>query len=342
MLKKNVYIIYPAGYFGTYVNWSIHISDVDLAKDTVPNPINKVKSDKYGGKGTSHLHTKIPTHQGPMSHFMWMMYNKPTKTNIYNINFGNDTLPPLERTLSVLLNSDPDPVFIVIHDDDDIDIINFGTINAITKWPTQFAIRAAYELFGPDKRLYDFDPFNCANDINFRNLMVEFHSKLVRSNTPIDHAKLRHIINGEDKWYKIRNKLQPHEVNEETYINPQSYLVNDKYKTNIFELTCLDVVTQTFPDILENILATSNLSDSYNTSQVREIHQSFIDTQPNLKWFSSIKNWRETGALDEFLLSHSCIQGMVLKEILEKHTDVMSTLDWKNMSLVDINNLVNE
>ena len=101
-------------------------------------------------------------------------------------------------------------------------------------------------------------------------------------------------------------------------------------------------MTQTFPDILENILATSNLSDSYNTSQVREIHQSFIDTQPNLKWFSSIKNWRETGALDEFLLSHSCIQGMVLKEILEKHTDVMSTLDWKNMSLVDINNLVNE
>jgi hypothetical protein len=339
MLKKNVYILYPAGYFGTYINWAIHISDIDLAKETVSNPINTQKSDKYGGTGTSHLHVKIPTHQGPMSHFMWVMYNKPTGTKIYNINHGHDALPSLERTISTLLNSDPDPVFIVIHDNNEQDIINFGTINAINKWPTQFAIRAAYELFGPNKKLYEFDPFNCTDDINFRNLIAEFHSKLVRRNSPVNHETLKHIINMEDSWYKIRNGLQPHEVNEETYINPQTYIAD--YRSKIFEITCLDVVTQQFPDILENILNTSNLSHSYNTDQVRVIHQSFIDSQPNLKWFVSINNWRETGNLDEFLLSHSCIQGMVLKEILEKHTDVMSTIDWKNMSLMDINNLVN-
>jgi hypothetical protein len=115
------------------------------------------------------------------------------------------------------------------------------------------------------------------------------------------------------------------------------YKRQDKYKSNIFELSCLDVVTLQFPDILENILNLSNLSDSYNTSQVRTIHQSFIDSQPNLKWFDSINNWRETGILDDYLLSHSCIQGMVLKELLEKKPNLKDTLDWKTMSLEDIN-----
>jgi hypothetical protein len=337
MLKKNVYILYPAGYYGTYVNWAINISDSDRAKETVLDPINREKSDEYGGVGTSHLHTKIPTHQGPMSHFMWVMYNKPVDTRIYNINMGADTLPPLEKTISILLNSDPDPTIIVIHDNSEMDMINFGTINAITKWPTQFAIRAIYELFGPDKKLYKFDPFNCADDINFRNLIVEHHSILTRRNNPINHATLKNFVNMEDSWYRIRNKLQPHEINEETYINPQTYVMDDKYKSNIFELSCLNVVTPQFPDILENILNLSKLSDSYDTSQVRTIHQSFIDSQPNLKWFDSINNWRETGVLDKYLLSHSCIQGMVLKELLEKNANLKDTIDWKTMSLEDIN-----
>ena len=60
MLIKNVYILYPAGWGGTFIDWAINASDVDNSKFTVANPVTVNTTAETGGAGTAHLHKKIP------------------------------------------------------------------------------------------------------------------------------------------------------------------------------------------------------------------------------------------------------------------------------------------
>jgi hypothetical protein len=129
MLTKNIYIMYPAGYFGTFVNWAIHRADADLRLTTVDNPVNRSGSTKLGGVGTSHLHKKVPTHNPTFQHIMWMLYNRPTEKKIYNINISSDddgALLGINGFVELMMASDPTGIFINIHDNNNIDVRNFG------------------------------------------------------------------------------------------------------------------------------------------------------------------------------------------------------------------------
>lgn len=336
MLKKNVYILYPAGYFGTYINWSINISDTDLAKDTVKNPINKIPSDARGGVGTSHLHVKIPSHQPILHHVAWVMYNRPTEFKVYNINQGQNSPVSTEQTIALLLNADPDSVFINIHNGLDQDIANFGNINAFTKWPMQMAIRKLDKGFGLKEELYQIDPFNCSDDLNFRNLMATNSKELSRQQVPVDENKLRILVDRDKQWYDLRNKYQPHEINEDTYINPTTYSDN-KFLSRIFELSCLDVVKPSFPSMLSILLKELDICTKPEITHLEKFHQNFIDAQKNLQWFDSINHWRKTRELNDFLKSHMGIQGLVIAEMFEQQPSLLHT-NWQNKSIDDLNN----
>jgi len=66
----------------------------------------------------------------------------------------------------------------------------------------------------------------------------------------------------------------------------------------------------------------SQISDRYNSAHVATIHPSYCAAQTNLQWFDSIDNWKQTGQLDEYLLSHSVIQSQVIGLIF-KHSGKM-------------------
>jgi hypothetical protein len=335
MLKKNIYIIYPAGYYGTYISWAINMSDADLSKETVLNPLNDKQSDAFGGVGTSHNHIKVPTHQGPFYHFMWVMHNKPTEYKIYNISKGNDSNISTEMFISVILNSDPDSIFINIHNGNNGDITSFGDINGITKWPTQLAVKKLYSKLGAA----EVDPFTCATDVNFRNMVAIDKDVFFRRQVPIEFPKLIQVMEQNGQWYSIRNKMQPQEINEETYINPATYLVNDEYRSRIFELTCFDVVQSSFPEFLKDFLEKSNVSSSYDTSCVSSFQQEFMEAQVNLQWFESIKNWREHRIIDDFIRSHCGIQGILLHEMMKEYPALLET-NWKEMTIDEINEFI--
>ena len=334
MLKKNIYIIYPAGYYGTYISWAINMSDTDLSKETVLNPLNNKQSTAYGGVGTSHNHIKVPTHQGPFSHFMWVMHNKPTECKIYNISKGNDSLMSTEKFIAVILNSDPESIFINIHNNNEDDITEFGNINGLTKWPTQLAIKKMYKMGD-----YQFDPFNCTDDITFRNMVAEDKKIFLRQQVPINFTELIRMITQNEQWYHIRNKMQPQEINEETYINPSTYINNDQFRSRIFELSCRDVVRDSFPDFLTTFLEKSNVSSSYDTTYVKSFHQEFVESQANLQWFESVKNWREHKVIDDFIRSHSGIQGILLHEMLRDYPRLQK-MNWKEMTIDEINEYI--
>jgi uncharacterized protein Usg len=299
MLQKNIYLFYPAGFSGTYVGWALSKCDLDLAKITVDDPVNHSNSAKLGGVGTSHLHTRIPTHQGFFHHVAWQRWNRPTDPKIYNICTYNKDIVH-ERIINEILYQDPNGILIRIHNDNNPIIQSFGNINAVTKWPTFLASMMSDA---------PWDPYNLTDNKVFRNWAVTNKENFWDA-YPIRMHALNIEIKNKSQWYAVRNQKQPHEVNTDTYCVPDKQVFD-----RIYEFSCFDIVRPGFIPILQNILDTSGSSDNYSIDKVREFHKTYIDAQTNLKWFTSFHKWKKTGQLDEYLTSHSIVEAELIKEI---------------------------
>jgi hypothetical protein len=320
---------------GTYLNWSIWKSDQDCAPNTVDNPVNNSTSSVLGGTGTAHLHSKIPTHHPPWMHYSWAMHNKPTEPNIYNINIStNLTSYDTYKFVTNIVSSDPDPVFINIHANNDPDTFKFGSINALLKWPTQYKIQQLEPYF---KKLYNFNPFNCQNDLKLRKMTATNLESFAKVNNPLNQTRLRQSLQFYKQWYDIRHELQPHEINTDTYLQPKTYQTQDVMGKMCFEINCRDIPSEQFPGILKTILKGSGASDNFDTAYVEKFHHNYINAQKTLEWFPSIANWRATGKLSEFLTSHAYIEGLVINEMLADTPAFVSYINWDS-SLEEINN----
>lgn len=324
MLKKNVYLLYPAGYHGNYLKWAIEVSDFDSRLNTPLDPINQKESKTFGGQGTSHLNPRVPTHQGFRFHIEWVIRNRPTTPKIYLINSGEGH--PLENIMSLqvasFLGQDPNGVVIAIHDGDDPDVKSYGRINCVTKWPTYIPAMLHRRV------IHDrFDPFNCSQDRLFRNYILE--NDFIGTAPPIDLKELDNTIDRYNVWYQVRHGLQPHEVNPETY--PEFISRQQRY----YSINCSDIPSDRFLEFVDNLLSDTGISDDYDTKHFKSIHQDYVQAQPNLKWFDSIKKWRCTGELDDYLCSHSVIEAEVIRHMLG--TNDLTGINWKNCTLPEIN-----
>ena len=315
MLVKNVYILYPPGYSGSYINWAINISDVDSQTDTVKDPLNQTASAAFGGVGTVHHHVRIPTHQSYREHVNWVLYNRPTTPKIYIINSGID----VEYEIASILNHDPTGVFIRIHDNNDKLINSYGLINCVTKWPTYLV---GYNAIRGKQLTYD--PFDCSKDQVARNVFVDTQLLgTVHYSSTLDYTVLETQLARSAVWFHTRNKYQPHEVNKSTYITDIS--INNR----IFELSCLDIASQEFLNIFENIMIQSQVSDNFDLAYVKQFHNNYIKAQANLQWFDSINKWKQSGELDDYLISHSVIEACVIKEMY-RNLKLDNVINWPN------------
>lgn len=327
MLTKNIYLIYPAGYSGSYVDWAISISDADLSKDTVQDPINKNKSTQFGGVGTSHIHHRIPTHQGYFEHLSWVLHNQPKQPLIYLINpvraeYGTN----VSSVIAKIIIDDPTGIFININDTGD-DMRSYGIINCATKWPTFVMLTRDHAYFKDKPNEINFDPFNCQHDRVYRNWAVKYHDWMSPTDS-VNYEEVDKALRRKQGWFTTRNKYQPHEVNEQYY----NSVFN---RTNrIFEFNCTTVVSKEFPNILENILNITQASDNFDCSYLKSFHQNYIDIQPNLQWFESIKQWEKTGELDTYLQSHSIIEAELIRKMFR---NIIPIEGWEEMSIAEIN-----
>ena len=392
MIQKNVYIVYPAGYHGSYLKWAIEVSDLDRRGCTILDPLNRSTSSQFGGAGTSHGHVRIPTHQNIFLHQSWVILNRPTDPLVYIINSGAATMQDLCFIISQLLSQDPTGIVVTINDGNDHVTQSYGRINCVTKWPVFMPATDAY-LGTKDFEFHEhFDPFDCANDRIFRNHMVTDFNPLTRNaysdmaSNPLDFDLLESTLATNDAWYQVRNRYQPHEVNEKTYITQINY------QNRLYEFNIKDIPGDKFLSKLQDLLTTTSISDTFDLDIVKQYHCNYISAQANLQWFESFARWDQTGELDDYLQSHCIIQAELLREIMRRchvrfdhdnqntewqtfytkvrGTDwpdmpptvdgfyqlpvwvqqeilvdfeynipnlVMSKLDWKNMSLHDIN-----
>ena len=330
MLKKNVYLLYSPGYAGNFLNWAINSSDAETRLTTVDNPINNSTSEKLGGAGTSHLHTRIPTHQGLHHHMAWMLLNKPTAPQVYCIGAENFMV---RKAISHVVQFDNDAVFVSIHNNRDENIDMFGTINMITKWPTFLDVKLALQQdrWGRDLVVpKTIDPYNCKDDRDFRNWIVEHHDDAIQHNEPINYSMLDKDLKKWSNWYLCRSRVQPHEVNEQYYLGTRVSIEN-----RVFEISVYDICSGNLIPWLENFMQVTNCSDDYSLDNAKKVYPQYVEAQKNLQWFSAIKNWEDTGELDTFLTSHAGIEALVIVKMLRRVGNL--GIDWKNMSLEEIN-----
>ena len=297
--------MYPAGYGGNYVNWALSVSDLDVRKTCVLDPINKTNSIARGGPGTSHYHERIPTHQGYGYHVNWVMLNRPTEPKIYVINSDSKKIT---REIVELFSHDPEGIVICVHDNDDESIRSYGEINMVTKWPTFIAAHWASDSVEPL-----FDPFNIDHSNNiFRNWAVD-NSDFFWYMSPIGNEDILRRIKERQAWYHVRNSTQPHEVNTNSYLVPK-----DSDVERVFQLSTLDIASDRLPDMVDHILRASGASDNHAIDHLKQFHHNYVDAQKNLQWFDSYKHWNQTGKLDDYLLSHGIVQAQIIRRILQR------------------------
>jgi hypothetical protein len=116
-------------------------------------------------------------------------------------------------------------------------------------------------------------------------------------------------------WFETRNKVNPHEVNEDQFISPH-FKPRHFYSIDISEIYQLDFISK-----LENIINQSDLG-KFNFEQAYKIHPEYVGAQKNLVYLDEIKEFRITKKLTEFLKSNSITETLVIREVLKnKHKD---------------------
>ena len=325
MLQKNVYIIYPPGYGGNFLNWAINISDAESSKITVLNPINTNTNSKFGGSGTSHFHVRIPTHANIDKHMKFQLLHKIADKRVY---ICNDTW----NNIADVLEYDPTAIFINIHDNNDELQKSFGSIQCCLKWPTFISAYCTMFFTKGRKEIHEnFDPYNCKNDRLFRNYIIEHN--FLRYNSPIEYDEIDKQIGKHERWYSSRNNANPHEVNE------NYYLPKLDYSGKTFEIDLKTLFSDSFVEWFEDFMHKSEVSDNYNTTQFRKIAPLYLNHQQNLQWFDSMLAWEKTGQIDDYLRSHAVIEAMFIRHLFIK-TGQSKYLDFNLDKLTAVYNFI--
>ena len=326
MISKNIYLLYPPGYSGSYVSWCISKSEESLASCTVDNPVNTSSTDKYGGYGTSHLHHRIPTHSNIHQIMAWVILNKPVENKIYLVNFHNEGF--LAYTINHIMSFDRDPIFIHISANNE-DTLALANLNAVTKWPLYFQVA---EL---DRK---FDINLCSSDTKeLRNKFVKHYDQFFPNSIPLNfHKEFDYIDNVMELrrhyqlWYDLRNKNNPHEVNESHYAKPKD--VPDHF----YNIDLMDIYKDTFVDKLAKIMNDSQVG-SFDFSYVKDFHQNYVNTQPNLKLLEELRKFRITKKVSSYLTSHPLIEALIIREVLDK---LPKDYKWEQKTLQEIAKVV--
>ena len=180
--------------------------------------------------------------------------------------------------------------------------------------------------------LPDVDFMNCANEILVRNFLIKNSGFWWLENRPIDLSRLEKALERDFIWHFYRNKFHPHEVNSDTYLMDRQDCTN-----RIFEIDCMDIVSDKLPDLIFNFLQNSGAISNYDCSYLQNFHNNYVAAQQNLQWYDSIHNWRVTGVLDQYLTSHAAIEAQVVKEIFRfygvKTISYQERIQWKEQSI---------
>lgn len=292
-LERNIWILYPAGWAGNYVSWVIQKSFKNLSGVT-DSPISV--------NGTSHAHTRSPTHQGLLHHIAWKNSNGITDNRVYLTNVDAHSPSTHVRPAWVahyIMRYDPSGVIINIHDGGDEKIWQFGTINGWTKWPVQYTSRAAWD---PDAY--------CPVTDDDQDRAAQWLSKNWRSycprNTPMDFNELQYNFDGQKRWLDRRNAFCPEDIPLDQYYLPT------EPGSNLIEINLKDIFSQDFLTKYSDTIS-SHFNEPMDFSYCIDYHNTYLQAQPNLQWFHDWDSYLTTKEPTVWLKSSPLTRAFILE-----------------------------
>lgn len=303
---------------GTYLNWIISISDRDLEKVTVPNPLTD--------SNNAHQHIKKPTHQSWDKTLTWIAYNRPEEKLIYSINCREDNNYRVHAAFAAqnILRMDPDPIIINLHDRGQLDLIKFGAISMFTKWPSYMSANAVWHN--------DYDPGSDSDIIKARNWLYSNWQTSNPGNPKINVDEILYNLNAHKKWFDIKTNVAALEVNTEQYHIPLD--ISDK---NIYDIGIDEIVSDNFIDTFGKILDESQCGN-FDFSYADKFHYQYQSKQSTLAWFDAIdlarnehkfSQWFNTNAITQSMFLLECPNELIMKYLDLDTESIAVMLDYK-------------
>jgi len=134
MFDKNVWLLYPGGYYGSYLHWALCKANRKTANTTVDTPF---KTD-----GSAHVHIKKPAHQTIEFIIQSIIKHRWSTGTIYPVGFrGNVTFDQNQKnwmkgwhnSVFWIMRIEEEPVIINVHDEDSEYHRKLGAINLHSK-----------------------------------------------------------------------------------------------------------------------------------------------------------------------------------------------------------------
>jgi len=264
MLNRNLWMIWPTGYYGSYIHWLISRAEQDLSKNTIDNP--------FFNNGSAHAHIKNPPHQTIEFQIQAMLRNRYPTGTIYpigirsNVSYNSDNhnwMKSFENTFFWIMRIENEPVIINLYNGGNDYHTKLAAINVYHK--EHWIIETV-----PDSNGYY--PFKDNDKLFARNYLVEnwkhiypWHNEQLSTNT-VD--LYREAMN---KSLQLRHEKEGWEYNkEDNWIH-----ASGKYLYNIEIST---VLQPNFIDILADIMSHCAIGN-FDWDAVRHIHSEFINKQ---------------------------------------------------------------
>jgi hypothetical protein len=267
MLNRNLWMIWPTGYYGSYVHWLICKCEKDLSKNTVDSP--------FFNNGSSHAHIKNPPHHTIEFQIQSILRNRYPTGTIYpigvksNVTFNsanNNWMKSFENTIFWILRTEiDDPVIINIHNHDNIYQTKLAAINVYHKehWiVTEFPDDSGYK------------PFSDSNTLRARNYLVDtWKSFYPYQNKQLSVETIDQFRDAYNNGNLLRHQIESYEYNKaDNWISATG--------KHLYNIKLDEILSDNFIDILSSIMDDAQIGD-FDWKKCGNIHEEFLERQKN-------------------------------------------------------------
>jgi len=321
MLNRDLWMIWPTGYYGSYIHWLISKSEVDLSEKTLDSP--------FFSNGSSHAHIKNPPHHTIEFALQCMLRNRYPKGTIYplgvksNVTFNsanNNWMKSFDNTVFWILRIDHEPVILNIHNDENLYQTKLAAVNVYNKenW--------IVDEFNNNN---NYNPFVDKNTLNARNYVTKnWKSLYPYQNKKVTVDMIKNFRDSYNIGNKIRHFHEGHEYNlEDNWI----------YATgkHIYNISLTDILNKDFiKNILSTIMADANIGN-FDWDKTNDVHAEFISRQqPYIQIANDLYTQARNLVYHKNLDDNILYSGLAIDTLLELHGHLPN--NWQELSLQQI------